>query len=271
MLPRPTSASHVSGTGEICTIAEKRPPRCGTRREPISANPLACREENRGAALAEFGRRTGAPAGIAHNPRSSNVLFDGRCPRCFCADLVWRSRRGDRQARSRGRKDRFEGEEGREGGEEGREEREGCGEAGGREEVIPFATERSAPRTLVQAVRRVLSFRVGRFSPSFQAWGLLFALPNLRPGSSRRMPSQEFTMIRTIAAALAATVFVAFGARAEEPKTPTTSDAAKSEAATTRKAAKKSAKKAKKAKKAAPADSSATPAKYAVLGDPAST
>src|SRR5258705_6888030 len=68
MLPRPTSASHVSRTGEICTIAEKRPPRCGTRREPISANPLACREEDRGAALAETGRRTGVPAGIAHNP-----------------------------------------------------------------------------------------------------------------------------------------------------------------------------------------------------------
>src|SRR6266403_1738346 len=65
MLPRPTSASHVSRTGEICTIAEKRPPRCGTRREPISGNPLACREEDRGTALAETGRRTGVPAGIA--------------------------------------------------------------------------------------------------------------------------------------------------------------------------------------------------------------
>src|SRR6266403_5868818 len=68
MLPRPTSASHVSRTGEICTSAEKRPPRCGTRREPISGNPLACREEDRGTALAETGRRTGVPAGIAHNP-----------------------------------------------------------------------------------------------------------------------------------------------------------------------------------------------------------
>ena len=66
-------------------------------------------------------------------------------------------------------------------------------------------------------------------------------------------------MIRTIAAVLAAFVFVAFGARAEESKTPTTSDAARKETASERKAAKKSAKKAKKAKKAAPADSSATP------------
>jgi len=87
-------------------------------------------------------------------------------------------------------------------------------------------------------------------------------MPTLRPGYSRRISSQEFTMIRTIAAALAAFVFVAFGARAEEAKTPTTSDAARKETASERKAAKKSAKKAKKAKKAAPADSSATaPAK----------
>src|SRR5882762_7835530 len=68
MLPRPTSASHVSGTGEICTIAEKRPPRCGMRGEPISGNPHLCREEDRGKALAETGRRTGVPTGIAHNP-----------------------------------------------------------------------------------------------------------------------------------------------------------------------------------------------------------
>src|SRR5205814_5843226 len=104
---------------------------------------------------------------------------------------------------------------------------------------------------------------VGRFCPFFQARGLLTVMPNLRPGSSRAMSSQEFTMIRTIAAALAAFVFVAFGARADEPKatTPTTSDTAKTDSAATRKAAKKSAKKAKKAKKAAPADSSAPAAK----------
>jgi hypothetical protein len=69
-------------------------------------------------------------------------------------------------------------------------------------------------------------------------------------------------MIRTIAAALAAFVFVAFGARAEDPKAippATSSDTAKADTAAARKQAKKSAKKAKKAKKAAPADSSATP------------
>src|SRR6267142_2999194 len=263
MLPRPTSASHVSGTGEICTIAEKRPPRCGTDREPISGNPHVCSREDRGTALAETGRRTGVPARHCPQPRSSNVPFDGRCPRCFCPDLVRRSRGGDDQARSRGRKDRVEGEEGRERGKEGREEREGCGEACGREEVVPFATKRSFLSTLVPLPDRgLLASGVGRFSPFFQAWSLLNAIPTLRPGSSRRISSQEFTMIRTIAAALAAFVFVAFGARAAEPKTPTTSDAAKTETAKERKSAKKSAKKAKKAKKAAPADSSATaPAK----------
>jgi hypothetical protein len=38
------------------------------RGEPISRNPHLCREEDRGKALAETGRRTGVPAGIAHNP-----------------------------------------------------------------------------------------------------------------------------------------------------------------------------------------------------------
>jgi hypothetical protein len=67
-------------------------------------------------------------------------------------------------------------------------------------------------------------------------------------------------MIRTIAAALAAFVFVAFGASAEEPKVPaTSSDNAKIDTAASRKAQKKSNKKAKKAKKAAPADATATP------------
>jgi hypothetical protein len=36
--------------------------------EPISGNPHLCREEDRSTALAETGRRTGVPAGIAHNP-----------------------------------------------------------------------------------------------------------------------------------------------------------------------------------------------------------
>src|SRR6267142_5973079 len=144
MLPRPTSASHVSGTGEICTIAEKRPPRCGTDREPISGNPHVCSREDRGTALAETGRRTGVPA-------------------------------------RRGRKDRVEGEEGRERGKEGREEREGCGEACGREEVVPFATKRSFLRTLVPLPGRgLLASGVGRFSPFFQAWSLLNAMPTLR-------------------------------------------------------------------------------------------
>ena len=68
-------------------------------------------------------------------------------------------------------------------------------------------------------------------------------------------------MIRTIAAALAAFVFVAFGARAEDKAIPpaTSSDSAKTDTAAARKAQKKANKKAKKAKKAAPADATATP------------
>jgi len=61
-------------------------------------------------------------------------------------------------------------------------------------------------------------------------------------------------MIRTIAAALAAFVFVAFGARADEP--------AKTETPAKTEKAPKKAKKGKKGKKAEkPADAAATPAK----------
>jgi len=67
-------------------------------------------------------------------------------------------------------------------------------------------------------------------------------------------------MVRTIAAALAAVVFIAFGAIAAEETPPTSTDAARKETAQERKGQKKANKKAKKAKKkAAPADTSATP------------
>jgi len=67
-------------------------------------------------------------------------------------------------------------------------------------------------------------------------------------------------MVRTIAAALAAVVFIAFSAIAAEETPPTSTDAARKETAQERKAQKKANKKAKKAKKkAAPADTSATP------------
>ncbi len=67
-------------------------------------------------------------------------------------------------------------------------------------------------------------------------------------------------MVRTIAAALAAVVFIAFGAIAAEETPPTSTDAARKETAQERKAQRKANKKAKKAKKkAAPADTSATP------------
>jgi hypothetical protein len=63
-------------------------------------------------------------------------------------------------------------------------------------------------------------------------------------------------MIRTIAAALAAVVFVAFSAIAAEEKAPTSTDTARVEGAKEQKASRKAVKKAKKkAKKAAPADS----------------
>jgi len=69
-------------------------------------------------------------------------------------------------------------------------------------------------------------------------------------------------MIRTIAAALAAFVFVAFSANAAEEKPPTSTDTARTDTAKDAKASKKAMKKAKKkAKKAAPADTSSTTAK----------
>jgi hypothetical protein len=67
-------------------------------------------------------------------------------------------------------------------------------------------------------------------------------------------------MIRTIAAALAAVVFIAFSAIAAEEQVPTSTDPARKEAAKERKAQRKANKKAKKAKKAAPADTSSTTA-----------
>jgi len=99
----------------------------------------------------------------------------------------------------------------------------------------------------------------GRFAPVFRARALLDGTANCArdaPGARLR----SFTMIRTIAAALAAVVFVAFSAIAAEETQPTTTDAARKETAKERKSAKKAAKKAKKAKKAAPSDTSSTTA-----------
>src|ERR1700736_3082241 len=185
MLPRPTSASHVSGTGEICTIAEKRPPRCGTRGEPISGNPQVCREEDRGTALAETARRTGVPAGHAHNPGARMIRSMAAAVAALA--LISFGARAEETAKP-------------------------AAEAAKTESKDEKA-EKTEKKAAKSEKAGVLSFPgVGTFSPFFQAWGLLIAMPNLRPGSSRGMSSQEFTMIRTIAAVLAAFVFVAFGA-----------------------------------------------------------
>ena len=68
-------------------------------------------------------------------------------------------------------------------------------------------------------------------------------------------------MIRTIAAALAAFVFVAFSANAaeEKPPTSTSTDAARTETAKDAKASKKAMKKAKKKAKKAATPDTATP------------
>jgi hypothetical protein len=123
------------------------------------------------------------------------------------------------------------------------------------------AAVRHAREGFAPVSQRGMDHGAGEIRPGFSGTRLAQLLRQSRPGCTRRT-RQEYMMIRTIAAALAALLFVAFSASAAEEKEPTTTDAARKETAKDAKATRKSLKKAKKkAKKAAPADtsSSATP------------
>src|SRR5439155_25477124 len=123
-------------------------------------------------------------------------------------DLVWRSSRGGRQGRRRGPEGREEGRE--EGRQEGREvDREEGREDRGEGEVNRFSGD-PAVRGARRFGARASLFVGGSNFPDFCGTALAvvpFSCAGVGPGQK----TQEFQMIRSIAAALAAFVLVSFG------------------------------------------------------------
>jgi hypothetical protein len=93
-------------------------------------------------------------------------------------------------------------------------------------------------------------FEGGEIRPNFAGMGFALLPPQLLPGSSWGQNFRSYKMIRTIAAALAAFVLVAFSAVAAEETKSTTTETKMDTKADSKPDSAKKAKKSKKAKKA---------------------
>src|SRR5712664_3210042 len=206
-------------------------------------------------------RRRADPVGLRppENLGAAHDAHDRWCPGRFCPRLLRRPRRGEARRRRQGDGEEGGEEGGQEGGQEGREEggEEGRAEGGeGRgarrcrrpREVSPYR-RRLAPVPRPRGVCSGASaFPVGEILPDLDGTGL--ALPKASPdGRVHSELPKEINMIRTIAAALAAVCFVAFGAFAQGSTTTDTGTSTKTETKSDTTKASKKHKKAKKAKK----------------------
>src|SRR5712664_213947 len=161
-------------------------------------------------------RRRADPVGLRppENLGAAHDAHDRWCPGRFCPRLLRRPRRG---------------------------------EARRRREVSPYR-RRLAPVPRPRGVCSGASaFPVGEILPDLDGTGL--ALPKASPdGRVHSELPKEINMIRTIAAALAAVCFVAFGAFAQGSTTTDTGTSTKTETKSDTTKASKKHKKAKKAK-----------------------